>query len=339
MSHVRIDLIHRFDIIDFLEEYQKFPCLWKKCDPNFKNRIEREAAEKSLLETFKFASAKELRQKIRSIRGTYNQERNKVRNSLLTGLDIYKPKLIWFDLADSFLRQNEMDTEHDSFQITEEEDCLHGEIEKKEEMTPEQHQTEPSTSHQLSLSNSQHPTPSRTYAHMISRNQKRKRERVVPQNRRNIAKLVDSLDNAVNVLKEVSSRSPSDNSNEFVIFGNHVASQLQTLPLAEALQLQAEIQSLITSVRVQCLQNNSSVMNEQLVTTVQPQCVVATLSEPYPCERRPCNRKYKPVCAEKVVNGKLERKTFSNYCMMEAANDCGGGYSVCNLQEDDDQEQ
>lgn len=118
MSQVRNDLVYRFDIVHFLEEYQKYPCLWKKSDPNFKNRLLRDSAEQSLLHTFNFASTKELKQKIRSIRGTYNQERNKVRNSVLSGVDIYRPKLIWFDIADSFLRQNDNENENESFLVS-----------------------------------------------------------------------------------------------------------------------------------------------------------------------------------------------------------------------------
>lgn len=57
--------------------------------------------------------------------------------------------------------------------------------------------------------------------------------------------------------------------------------------------------------------------------------VVATLAEPYGCDKRACNRKYRPVCGERVVNGKVEKKKFGNYCMMEAANDCGEGMESC----------
>lgn len=61
---------------------------------------------------------KELRSKIRSIRGTYNQEVTKIKKSMRTGSgasDIYKPKLQWFSYADSFLRTNiELDMETES---------------------------------------------------------------------------------------------------------------------------------------------------------------------------------------------------------------------------------
>ncbi|XP_014278429.1 uncharacterized protein [Halyomorpha halys] len=297
-------MYQRFDIIQFLVEYQKFPCLWKKSDPHFKDRLKRDAAESFLLQRFNFGTTKEMRQKIRSIRGTYNQERNKVRNSLRAGIGnidvLYRPKLMWYDLADSFLRQNELENESDYSNLvnesdsnleegrrTEEEDCLFTETEKEEEPTrqkveaekeeestfqktetikeevvtsPEQPQLEPSTA---SLSST----------HLYSTNLKRKREKGRLQNRRKIAKSDDSLDIAVNVLKEAASRLPS--TNEFTVFGNLVASQLQTLPLAEALQLQADIQALITSARMQNLQNASSVMSDYCIDpTIKVKCVL-----------------------------------------------------------------
>ncbi|XP_014280129.1 uncharacterized protein [Halyomorpha halys] len=69
-------------------------------------------------------------------------------------------------------------------------------------------------------------------------------------------------------------------------------------------------------------------------------CLVAALAEEsYPCNRRPCTRKYAPVCGERVVDGRLEKKTFGNYCMMAAQNDCGKGYNVCTHQEVADEEE
>jgi len=67
------------------------------------------AAEKKLLPISKLSNIKELRSKIRSIRGTYNQEVNKIHSSMRTGCekkDVYIPKLNWFPYADSFLRKN-----------------------------------------------------------------------------------------------------------------------------------------------------------------------------------------------------------------------------------------
>ncbi|KAL5236885.1 hypothetical protein ACI65C_004295 [Semiaphis heraclei] len=108
----------QFTIFDFLEEYEGLPCLWDKDSDDFKLRTKRDNAEEYLLKTFNIATVKELRQKIRSIRCTYNQEVSKIKSSITTGSGlntIYKPKLVWFELAHSFLKKthqtkNETDT-------------------------------------------------------------------------------------------------------------------------------------------------------------------------------------------------------------------------------------
>lgn len=59
----------KFNIINFLEEYQRHPCLWDKSDNDYKNRSKRDSAEETLLKLPSgFANIKELRQKIRSLR-------------------------------------------------------------------------------------------------------------------------------------------------------------------------------------------------------------------------------------------------------------------------------
>lgn len=57
-----------FNIQTFLEEYQRFPCLWLKSDPEYKLRNKRDSAEEKLLKSTGLESVKELRQKIRNIR-------------------------------------------------------------------------------------------------------------------------------------------------------------------------------------------------------------------------------------------------------------------------------
>ncbi|CAI6354101.1 unnamed protein product [Macrosiphum euphorbiae] len=102
-------MANQFNTIEFLEEYQRYPCLWDKSMPDFKNRIKRDHAEEQLLKiTSGINNVKELRQKIRNIRCTYNQEVAKIKSSMRTGSGsstVYKPKLAWFSFADSFLKK------------------------------------------------------------------------------------------------------------------------------------------------------------------------------------------------------------------------------------------
>jgi len=50
-----------FNVQTFLEEYQRFPCLWLKSDPEYKLRNKRDSAEEKLLECTGLDSVKELR--------------------------------------------------------------------------------------------------------------------------------------------------------------------------------------------------------------------------------------------------------------------------------------
>jgi len=73
---------------------------------------------------------------------------------------------------------------------------------------------------------------------------KKKSER----NSNKISKIDSSLDNAVEALRAVCKQKAT--TNEFNIFGNHIAAQLEKLPLREALVCQEKIQSMLTSARL-----------------------------------------------------------------------------------------
>ncbi|KAL1516178.1 hypothetical protein ABEB36_000097 [Hypothenemus hampei] len=107
----------KFDIFQFLDEYQKHPCLWKKQIADYSNKDKRNRALELLLPLSGLSSIKDLKQKIRSIRGTYNQEVNKIKKSMGTGADakeVYVPKLAWFTVSNDFLRQTAEENESES---------------------------------------------------------------------------------------------------------------------------------------------------------------------------------------------------------------------------------
>lgn len=66
-----------------------------------------------------------------------------------------------------------------------------------------------------------------------------------------MCKIDDSLNNAVETLKLVCAQKATNN--EFSIFGQHIAAQLEKLPLLEALLLQEKIQSLLTNARLETI--------------------------------------------------------------------------------------
>lgn len=63
-----------------------------------------------------------------------------------------------------------------------------------------------------------------------------------------ISKIDTSLDNVVEILKLASTQKATIN--EFTIFGNHVAAQLEKLPLQQAVVIQEQIQSILTKARL-----------------------------------------------------------------------------------------
>lgn len=76
-----------------------------------------------------------------------------------------------------------------------------------------------------------------------------------------LLKINNSLDEAVKVLREVSSSSSRFSNSEFTIFGQLVASQLAQMPLEDAIRLQQEILIKINESRLKYIlnsMNNSS---------------------------------------------------------------------------------
>lgn len=92
-----------------LEEYAKHSCLWDINNPNYKNKHERNLALQVIVQklNIKNFDIHALKLKIHSIRNIYVIEITKVLRNKRTGAaynEVYKPKLCWFKLADSFLR-------------------------------------------------------------------------------------------------------------------------------------------------------------------------------------------------------------------------------------------
>ncbi|XP_049952196.1 uncharacterized protein LOC126464487 isoform X2 [Schistocerca serialis cubense] len=97
-------------IIRFLDIYAMHRCLWDFNDADYKNKQQRAAALEAILRDLNMdgLTMPELQTKIHSIRNTYTNELRKMEASKSSscGTDrIYKTKIPWFELADSFLRE------------------------------------------------------------------------------------------------------------------------------------------------------------------------------------------------------------------------------------------
>lgn len=99
-------------VIRFLNIFKTYPCLWDPSHENYNKRDARDVAMKGLVlhlesEGFGTVHKDQLKIKIKSLKDSYRVELNKVKKSVKSGAgveDIYKPKLGWFSVADSFWR-------------------------------------------------------------------------------------------------------------------------------------------------------------------------------------------------------------------------------------------
>ena len=98
------------DIVNFLDIFRNFECLWNTSHPQYCIRNAREASLKKLMQELsaagvETANVEALKKKIKNIKDSYRMEVNKVKKSIKSGMgtdEVYTPKLAWFEQADSF---------------------------------------------------------------------------------------------------------------------------------------------------------------------------------------------------------------------------------------------
>ncbi|CAH2094227.1 unnamed protein product [Euphydryas editha] len=100
--------MNKNNTIQFLECYEMHPCLWNPREQDYRNNNVRLAAPKSIIQEMRLSiTVEEVKLKVKNIRTTYNREASKVAKSKKSGAgedDVYRPQLIWFSVADRFLK-------------------------------------------------------------------------------------------------------------------------------------------------------------------------------------------------------------------------------------------
>jgi hypothetical protein len=94
---------------EYVELYKEHECLWNMNSTPYKRKDARQSAleeivKKMELENFTTEDAK---QKIKSLRVTYQQESHKIDKSLSSGAgleDVYKPSMKWFTLMTKVMK-------------------------------------------------------------------------------------------------------------------------------------------------------------------------------------------------------------------------------------------
>lgn len=102
------------EIIEFLNMFRKYECLWNPSCDLYMKRNAKDAAFIELMAEMKSGGLEvstilQLKKKIKVLRDSYRLELNKVKQSRKSGAgldDVYKPKLVWFTVADSFWRNS-----------------------------------------------------------------------------------------------------------------------------------------------------------------------------------------------------------------------------------------
>ncbi|GBP57033.1 hypothetical protein EVAR_45788_1 [Eumeta japonica] len=94
------------DVLTFLRHYKQMECLWNNRLPEYKDKTKRERAYEAIQQNMDMElSVPDIKNKIKGIRTTYSTEINKILKSSRSGSEeIYKPRVFWFSLAHSFLK-------------------------------------------------------------------------------------------------------------------------------------------------------------------------------------------------------------------------------------------
>jgi len=99
------------DTYKFLGLYRDYECLWNMSSANYKNKHMRQRAIEATMHTMEreeFRVAK-VKQKIKNIWSTCNQEVQKIQKSRASGIspdDVYKLTVKWFDVMDQIMKSS-----------------------------------------------------------------------------------------------------------------------------------------------------------------------------------------------------------------------------------------
>ncbi|XP_046405099.1 uncharacterized protein LOC124170420 [Ischnura elegans] len=218
-------------VMKFFRLYIKYPCLWDKNCADYRDRSLRLHALQDILVALNIdgLSIDLLKTKIHSLRSTYVNEITKVKNSKQwssSAEDIYKPKMPWFKLADSFLRDIVW------------RDKNHARAVPQESVN----ETFPLEGYITEADDSSEPNP------QVVANWSIKNEEFTNEPRQEVC------EHTISPVESTSEIFPSAAlENELDAFGKSVTAQMKNLPEEYAIELMAEIQTLLTKKRLKAI--------------------------------------------------------------------------------------
>ncbi|CAH1124926.1 unnamed protein product [Ceutorhynchus assimilis] len=246
------------DTIKFVELYEKSECLWNFRHPAYKNRNARDKAIQYIVDEMNLPDfgSNELKNKIKNIRSTYQQEVNKIKKSKQSFvLEEYKTNLAWFPIADRFL-SGVINSAKTTLAKTEEEELTYY---QPTESLYSLVETEMTNNEELEQENDGQFefAPFNINADQI----KEEVEDYMPLQQVKKMKLSHLNLNDSNeaqsdeVLTQVQLEDFNDIKDEWYHFGNNVSCQLRNLPLERALMCQKRIVEILTEERLDYIKN------------------------------------------------------------------------------------
>ncbi|XP_046964057.1 uncharacterized protein LOC124532964 isoform X1 [Vanessa cardui] len=261
--------------LNFIHNYRNHECLWNVRSPYYKNKISREKAYQSLLESLNDnnLNLKSVKTKIKNLRSIYHTELKKVKYSKYLGSDglFYKPSLSWFDEIHSFLRntaecRETINNETVPQVSSDDNKCEQSIGEANEKLTepldPQSRLNDPkSTINDLDVSTqstSKETLPRKVLPLRSTRKSSKHspistKESLCQKTEREndyISTTLQRLENISKGLNTTQQQLAQHTQDEFYFFALSVAAQLRILPLPIALETQSKIQNTLSAARL-----------------------------------------------------------------------------------------
>ncbi|XP_030765972.1 uncharacterized protein LOC115890000 [Sitophilus oryzae] len=217
------------ETVKLVQLYKEQECLWNTRNDNYKSREVRMCALKRIQEGMENLelSTDDIKAKIKSIRGTYYLELDKIEKSARSGGNVYVPKVKWFKDLNGFLKSVSVRRKitDDMVEITYMPGSPPSENESARNATVDPLEMPPAT------------FPKKTIISPSS----------IRSNRSQLAE----ISSVVQDLKDIRDRSlPIFNETDYDLFCKCVASQLKKLSEEQASIAQEQIQSVLTQCKL-----------------------------------------------------------------------------------------
>ncbi|XP_055604248.1 uncharacterized protein LOC129752499 [Uranotaenia lowii] len=266
-----------FDNARFICAYKRNAILWNINHEHYKSKAKREVAYRDIMLEMDMGTIDEVKKKIKSLRDTYNAEKQRMIKSRRSGApsdEKYQTKLSWYPLLDEILGSKMQPIEDESVMHTDttsterkvviEEIILHDDHAEhlEEEIVTEERSTIQWMHQQLNETPEvSHEPNNKVHPLMIAPNKRRKSQARLGQVEVNGHESTYPFFSAASVAPVTPRRSSSGaaaatvsasaSEDEYHFFGLSMASQLRALPRLNAIILQEKIQSLIARERIE----------------------------------------------------------------------------------------